>query len=143
MALVWTSSDGEESDGRNGGGIGQFGRGRDDRVGDEVIERLGSSPTISMRQTGDEYDEGNRPYRMLLLLDLQNSSINESPLDNISLGRDSLDSLAGLEPAPEVGEVLKLDKVPDIAEFGFDDGGFGDRGGGWNSGRHLEDCLMF
>lgn len=63
---------------------------------------------------------------MLLLLDLQNSSIDESPFDDVSLRRDSLDCLAGLELAPEGGEVLKLDEVPDIAEFGLDDGRLGD-----------------
>ena len=86
VSLVGTSSDREESNGRDGGGVGQFRRGRDDRIGDEVVERLRSSSIISMRQTGDGSDEENRPYGMLLLFDFQNSAINESPFDNISLG---------------------------------------------------------
>lgn len=59
---------------------------------------------------------------MLLLLDLQDSSILESPLDDIGIWRGTLDELATLQGRPEVGEVLELDQVPDGAELGFDDG---------------------
>lgn len=71
---------------------------------------------------------------MLLLLDLQNGTILESPLDDISLRRNTaLDVLALFQGGPEVAEVLELDQVPDIAELGLDDGGFGDRGRGWDT----------
>lgn len=53
-------------------------------------------------------------HGMLLLLDLKNSTINKCPLDYISLRRDTLDNFAALELAPEGGEVLELDEVPDI-----------------------------
>lgn len=78
-------------------------------------------------------------HGMLLLLDLQDGPINKGPLDYISLGRNTLDGLAALELAPEGGEVLELDEVPNIRELGLDDGGLGDRGGSWDSARHFDD----
>jgi len=71
---------------------------------------------------------------MLLLLHLQCSPILERPLGNIRLGRCTLDLLALLQLAPERGEFGELDEVPDGAEWGFDDGGFADEGGGWDGG---------
>ncbi len=59
---------------------------------------------------------------MLLLLDLQNLTILESPLHDISIGGSTLDVLALGESRPKVAEVLELDHVPDGAEAGFDDG---------------------
>ena len=43
------------------------------------------------------------------------SAIFESPLNNVGLGRSTLDMVALGELRPEVVEVLKLDQVPYIA----------------------------
>ena len=59
---------------------------------------------------------------MLLLLNLQNSPILESPLHNIRVGGRILHRLTLGQGAPEIAEVFELDHVPDVAEFGFDDG---------------------
>jgi hypothetical protein len=59
---------------------------------------------------------------MLLLLDLQNLTILESPLHDISIRGHALNGLALGESRPEVTEILELDHVPDGAEAGFDDG---------------------
>ena len=77
-------------------------------------------------------------YRVLLLLDLKNSSIDESPLDNISLRGDALNGLTALELAPESREVLELDEVPNGTEWSLNDSRLGDRSRCWDSGRHFE-----
>lgn len=60
---------------------------------------------------------------------LQNGTILESPLDDISLRRNTaFDMLALFQSRPEVAEVLELDQVPDIAELCLYDDGLGDRG---------------
>lgn len=74
-------------------------------------------------------------YAVLLLLHLQNSAILEGPLDNVGLLVRSLDILALRDGGPELGEVLKLDVVPDVGEGSLDDGGLNDGGAGWN--RHV------
>ena len=71
---------------------------------------------------------------MLLLLNLQNGPILKGPLHNIGIRGSALDGLALGESGPEIAEILELDHVPDIAEAGFDDGGFGDVDGGWDAG---------
>lgn len=76
-------------------------------------------------------------YGVLLLLDLKGLAVLECPLDDVSLGRGSLDKLALLKLRPELAEVLELDQVPDIAEGSVDDGRLADGGGGGN-GRHDE-----
>ena len=43
------------------------------------------------------------------------SAILESPLNNVSLGRSTLNMVAFRQLCPEVVEVLKLDQVPYIA----------------------------
>lgn len=55
---------------------------------------------------------------VFLLLNLNNGTILESPLDNVSLLAGSLDKLAALKVAIELGEVLELDEVPDVGERG-------------------------
>lgn len=73
---------------------------------------------------------------MLLLLDLNDGAVLESPLDNVGLLAGALDVLAGAEGRPELAEVLDLDEVPDVGERGADDGRLADRGGGGDGGRH-------
>jgi hypothetical protein len=87
--------------------------------------------TSTVKEAGGKARGTNR---MLLLLDLQNGTILESPLDDISLWRNTaFNVLALFQGRPEVAEVLELDQVPDIAELGLDDGGLGDRGRGWDT----------
>ena len=74
-------------------------------------------------------------YRVLLLLDLNDRAVLESPLDNVGLLAGALDVLRRAEGRPELGEVLDLDEVPDVGERGADDGRLADGGGGGN-GRH-------
>jgi len=74
---------------------------------------------------------------VLLLLDLEGLTVLKCPLDDVSLGRGSLDELALLKLRPELAEVLELDQVPDIAEGSVDDGRLAD-GGGSGNGRHDE-----
>lgn len=75
---------------------------------------------------------------MLLLLHLEDSTILEGPLDNVSLGRNSLDPFALVEGRVEVAKVLKLDEMPDGAEGSLNDSRLDDRGGGGNARRHCE-----
>jgi hypothetical protein len=77
---------------------------------------------------------------VLLLLDLNDGAVLESPLDNVGLLRGALDVLGAGEGRPELGEVLDLDEVPDVGERGADDGRLADGGGG-GDGRHFEVCL--
>lgn len=81
--------------------------------------------------------EKNWPYRVLLLLDLNDGAVLESPLDNVGLLAGALDVLGAAEGRPELGEVLELDEVPDVGERGADDGRLADGGGG-GDGRHGE-----
>ena len=74
---------------------------------------------------------------MLLLLDLNDGAVLESPLDNVGLLVGVLDVLRRAEGRPELGEVLDLDEVPDVGERGADDGRLAD-GGGSGDGRHGE-----
>ena len=41
------------------------------------------------------------------------------------------------EGAPEFGEVLEFEEVPDVGERGGDDGGFADVGGDGDLGGHV------
>jgi hypothetical protein len=81
-------------------------------------------------------------YRVLLLLDLNDRAVLESPLDNVGLLAGTLDVLRRAEGRPELGEVLDLDEVPDVGERGADDGRLAD-GGGSGNGRHGEGCVGF
>jgi hypothetical protein len=74
---------------------------------------------------------------VLLLLDLNDGAVLESPLDNVGLLRGPLDVLGAAEGRPELGEVLDLDQVPDVGERGADDGRLADGGGG-GDGRHFK-----
>lgn len=76
-------------------------------------------------------------YRVLLLLDLNDGAVLESPLDNVGLLAGVLDVLRRAEGRPELGEVLDLDEVPDVGERGADDGRLAD-GGRSGDGRHSE-----
>lgn len=80
-------------------------------------------------------------YRVLLLLDLNDGAVLESPLDNVGLLAGTLDVLRRAEGRPELGEVLDLDEVPDVGERGADDGRLADGGGGGN-GRHGGGCVV-
>jgi hypothetical protein len=79
-------------------------------------------------------------YRVLLLLDLNDGAVLESPLDNVGLLRGALDVLGAAEGRPELGEVLDLDQVPDVGQRGADDGRLADGGGG-GDGRHFGVCV--
>ncbi|KAI6758247.1 hypothetical protein HG530_010487 [Fusarium avenaceum] len=118
VTLVLAGGDRVGADGADDGGVAQGGLRGDDAVGDVVI------------------DAG-----VLLLLDLENGAVLEGPLDDVGIGGAALDPFGGLESRVELGEVLELDQVPDVAEGGFDDGGLEDRGGGGN-GRHDCGCLF-
>lgn len=80
---------------------------------------------------------------MLFLLNFQNSPVLESPLHDIGIRRNSLDGIARLQGTPEMGEALELDEMPDVGEFGFDDGGFRDRRRSWDSGCHGDGLLFW
>jgi hypothetical protein len=80
-----------------------------------------------------------RTYGVLLLLDLNDGAVLESPLDNVGLLRGALDVLGAAEGRPELGEVLDLDQVPDVGQRGADDGRLADGGGG-GDGRHFGVC---
>lgn len=96
-----------------------------------------SVQTVQKVQKKEVTCEREQTYGVLLLLDVQNGAILEGPLDDVGLGAGALDHLALLELAPEGGELLQLDEVPDGAEGGLDDGRLADGGGGGN-GRHCE-----
>jgi hypothetical protein len=81
-----------------------------------------------------------RTYGVLLLLDLDDGAVLESPLDNVGLLGGALDVLGAGEGRPELGEVLDLDQVPDVGERGLDDGRLADGGGG-GDGRHFESVV--
>jgi len=100
-ALKLSAGDRVETDGADNAGVAQSWLGGDDGVGNGVVDT-----------------------RVLLLLDLQNVTILECPLDDVRLLTRSLDILRRLQCSPEVGKVLELDVVPDVGEGGFDDGGF-------------------
>lgn len=106
-ALVLSRGDGVGAHSADDRGVAQGGLRRDDAVGDVVVDG-----------------------RVLLLLDLEDSAVLEGPLDDVGVGGYALHPLAGGEGGVELGEILQLDQVPDVAEGGFDDGGLEDRGGG-------------
>ena len=62
-------------------------------------------------------------YRMLFLLHLLLSAIFKSPFDNVGLMRDTFDMMALVNLGPKVMEVLKLDQMPDLGEWGSNDRG--------------------
>jgi hypothetical protein len=138
MSFVLSRSNREEADSANDRGVAELRLSRDDRVGDVVIDALYpiisqyiypsnsvSSPFPSSLKKVERRVSGTD--RMLLQLHLQNGTILESPLDDISLRRNTaFDVLALFQSRPEVAEVLELDQVPDIAELCLDDGGLGD-----------------
>lgn len=74
---------------------------------------------------------------MLLLLDLKHVSILESPLDDVGLGRRTLDVFGLVQCRPEFGKILELDVVPDVGQGCLDDGSLVDGGGGGDSARHF------
>ena len=80
-------------------------------------------------------------YGVLLLLDLNDRAVLESPLDDVGLLAGALDVLGAAESRLELGEVLELDEVPDVGERGADDGRLADGGGG-GDGRHFEECVV-
>ena len=66
---------------------------------------------------------------MLLHLNIPHAPIQKRPPNDIRLGRSAaLDFRARLEFRPEFGEVLQFDQVPDVGEWGVDDGGLADGG---------------
>lgn len=78
---------------------------------------------------------------MLLLLDLNDGAVLESPLDDVGLLAGALDELGAAEGGPELAEVLDLDEVPDVGERGADDGRLADGSGGRDGGHLDESCL--
>lgn len=116
-ALVLSRGDGVGANSADDRGVAQGGLRRDDAVGDVVVDG-----------------------RVLLLLDLEDGAVLEGPLDDVGVGGRALHPLAGGEGRVELGEVLELDQVPDVAEGGFDDGGLEDRGGGWDAGHDCGEC---
>lgn len=68
---------------------------------------------------------------------MQHSAVLEGPLDNIGVRRGALNPLALLQLAPELGEVLQFQQVPDIAGVSFDDCGLANRGGRGNRSGHF------
>jgi hypothetical protein len=83
------------ADGADDARVAQGRVGRDDRVGNVVVER-----------------------RVFLLLDLNHAAVLELPLDDVRLVRGALAVLGLVEGAPELGELVQLDKVPDVRQRG-------------------------
>ena len=139
-------SDREQANGADDGAVAKAGLGGDGAVGDVVINGL--RDTKSVPSASSQYRsvcnspaaEPGSTYRVLLLLHLQDRAILESPLDNIRLLGSSLDPLAGLQLAPELGELRELDQVPDVAQRRVDDSGLGDGVGSWDLGSHSCSC---
>lgn len=73
---------------------------------------------------------------MLLLLDLKHGAILESPSDDVRVWRCALDPFTFLKGRVELGKVLELDKVPDVAEGSLNDGRLNDKVGHGDSGSH-------
>ena len=65
---------------------------------------------------------------MLLLLNLHDSTILEAPLHDVRLLRCTFDILALADSRPELGEVLQLDEVPDVAQWRTNDRALHDGG---------------
>lgn len=71
---------------------------------------------------------------MLFLLDLQHGAILEGPTGDVGLAADALDKIRRLEGRPEVGELVELDVMPDVGQWGADDAALENRGRGGNCG---------
>ena len=116
-SLIWPSGYSVAANCRDDAGIGE-GRSRgDDGVCDEVIDSLmGATHQLSIQC---RVESGGRTssisHRVLLLLHFLMSAILEGPLNNVSLGRSTLNVVALGKLRPEVVKVLKLDQVPYIA----------------------------
>lgn len=125
------------ANGRDDGGVREGRLGRDDAVGDVVVDGLRDMVSRGncrmLRGT-----KAAKTYRMLFLLHIKDSLVGEGPSDDISLRRRVLDELASRKLAPEGREVLELDEVPDLSEGSFNDGGFRDEGGGGDVSRHCD-----
>lgn len=102
---------GPEANRAHDAGIAERRLGRDDAVGDEVVEG-----------------------GVLLLLDVEHGAVFEGPLHDVGVGRTAFYPFALGERGPEGGEGLELDEVPDGAGVGGYDGGFADGGGGGDGG---------
>jgi len=142
MSLTLARCNREETNGAHNGGVGELRLSGDDRVGDVVIDGLfecllTNALTLSVCIFKQLYlyvilGWFKETYRVSLLLNLQDGSILEGPLDNIGIGRSTLDSVAGFQCTPERAEALQLDEVPDSAEGSLYDGGFRNGSGGGN-----------
>ena len=64
---------------------------------------------------------------MLLLLNLQHGSIRKVPPHDIGLRTGAFDVICGFDRRPELVEFLELDEVPDLTQWGLNDGGLKDR----------------
>jgi hypothetical protein len=125
-ALQLARGDGIQANGAQHARVAQLGLGRDDAVGDVVVNGLPSlSASASIHPAPVNYIR--LTHAVLLLLDLHDAAILESPLDDIGVVADALDQLGRLERGPPVGELLELDVVPDVRERRLDDGRLHDR----------------
>lgn len=130
-ALQLTRSDGVAADGAQNTGVGQLGLSRDDAVGNVVVDGL--VPCVSPLYHLVCSSARPMTYAVLLLLDLNDTSVLESPPDHIGVLAGALDDLRGLERGPELVKVLELDVVPHVGEGSLDDGALQHGGRGGNS----------
>lgn len=86
---------------------------------------------------GSEESRGQDTHAVLLLLDLQLCAIFKTPLDDVRLLAGTFDIFRLADARVEVREVLKLDEMPDVREWGFDNRGLHDGSACWNGLRHL------
>lgn len=98
---------GKAADSAENTGVGELGLRGDDAVGDVVVDGLdfAGQGTEIFRIALGPIQRSRFTHAVLLLLDLEDSAVLESPLDNISLLL-GLDELAALQGAPEALEVL-------------------------------------
>jgi hypothetical protein len=118
------------ANGRDDGRVGELRLSGDDAVCDEVVDALKNmSAQLQLPRHGGT-------HRVLLLLDFDSGTVLESPFDDISLVRSTLNEFTLLKRRPELAEVLKLDQVPNIAEGCLDDSRLADGGGSGDAARH-------
>ena len=121
------------SDSANHRGVAKGGLGGDDAVGDVVVDGLRVIWLLSI----PELYNTTATYRVLLLLDLEDSTVLEGPLDNVSVWGASLYPFTLAQGRVELGKVLQLDEVPDVTKRGLNDGRLEDRGGSGNARSHF------
>lgn len=144
VSLMLTGGNRVDSDGAHNGCVAKFRLGRDDTIGDVVINGLSKviiSASCNLTPPPDGETMGT--YGMLLLLHLENSAILEGPLDDVRVGRRSLDPFTVIQSGVKLVKVLQLNQVPDIAERRLNDSRLANKGRSGDSGRHFAKFFQF